>query len=54
MVTNVVSLHEADTVATAAKLFGRYGFRAIPVLGDDDRLKGVIPYRDIMLAQRLV
>ncbi len=54
MVANVVSLHEQDTIQAAAKLFGRYGFRAIPVLGDGETLKGVIPYRDIMLAQRLV
>lgn len=54
MVANVVSLHEQDTVGTAAKLFSRYGFRAIPIVDDREILKGVIPFRDLMLAQRLV
>jgi magnesium transporter len=54
MVTNVVALHEDDTVRTAAKLFSRYGFRALPIVGAGDVLKGVIPFRDLMLAQRLV
>ena len=54
MVANVVSLHEQDTVRTAAKLFSRYGFRAIPIVDDREILKGVIPFRDLMLAQRLV
>jgi CBS domain-containing protein len=54
MVANVVTLGEEDTVATASKLFSRYGFRAIPIVGEGDVLKGVIPYRDVVLAQRLV
>jgi magnesium transporter len=54
MVANVVSLHDQDTVGTAAKLFSRYGFRAIPIVDDREILKGVIPFRDLMLAQRLV
>jgi len=54
MVANVVTLGEEDTVATATKMFSRYGFRAIPIVGEDDILKGVIPYRDVVLAQKLV
>jgi CBS domain-containing protein len=55
MVTNVVSLSETETVADARKLFARYSFRAIPILGDGELLKGVILYRDIMqLSHRLV
>jgi magnesium transporter len=48
MVTNIVSLNETDTVADASKLFERYSFRAIPILGEGDVMKGAIPYRDIM------
>lgn len=48
MTTNIVSLGENDTVADASKLFARYSFRAIPILGEGDVLKGAIPYRDIM------
>jgi magnesium transporter len=54
MVANVVALREDDTVRTAAKLFNRYGFRALPIVGEGEVLKGVIPFRDLMLAQRLV
>ncbi|MGO9005863.1 MAG: magnesium transporter MgtE N-terminal domain-containing protein [Beijerinckiaceae bacterium] len=48
MVTNVVSLDENSTVADASKLFARYSFRAIPIIGEGEVMKGAIPYRDIM------
>jgi CBS domain-containing protein len=48
MVTNIVSLAENATVADASKLFARYSFRAIPIVGEDEVMKGAIPYRDIM------
>ena len=55
MVTNVVSLGETSTVADASKLFARYSFRAIPIIGEGDVMKGAIPYRDIMqLSHRFV
>jgi CBS domain-containing protein len=54
MVAKVVTLGIEDTVATAIKLFSRYGFRALPIVGENDVLKGVIPFRDVMLAQRLI
>ena len=48
MTTNFVSLSETDTVSAAYRLFARYSFRAIPVVGDGNIMKGAIPYRDIM------
>jgi CBS domain-containing protein len=55
MVTNVISLDETSTVADASKLFARYSFRAIPIVGDGEVMKGAIPYRDIMqLSHRFV
>jgi Mg/Co/Ni transporter MgtE len=48
MTANVVSLDENDTVAEASKLFARYSFRAIPIVGEGNVMKGAIPYRDIM------
>ena len=55
MTTNLVSLDEKDTIAAANKLFARYSFRAIPIVGEGGMLKGVIPYRDVMqLTHRLV
>jgi CBS domain-containing protein len=54
MIANVVTLGEEDTVAAAIKLFSRYGFRAIPIVGEGDILKGVIPFRDMVPAQRMI
>jgi CBS domain-containing protein/sporulation protein YlmC with PRC-barrel domain len=55
MVTNVISLGETETVADARKLFARYSFRAIPILGEGETLSGIVLYRDIMqLVHRLV
>lgn len=55
MVANVVTIDAEETVGQAAKLFARYGFRALPVTrGEDDHMTGVIPFRDLVLAQRLV
>jgi CBS domain-containing protein len=48
MVTNIVSLDETSTVADAAEMFKRYSFRAIPVLGEANVMRGAVLYRDIM------
>ncbi len=55
MTTNLVTLDENETVSDAYKLFARYSFRAIPILGEGAVFKGAIPYRDIMqLSHRMV
>jgi CBS domain-containing protein len=48
MSTNVVWLKANDPVKEASRLFKRYSFRAIPIVDDDERMVGVIPYRDII------
>ncbi len=48
MVENVISLQTESTLKEAAREFSRYGFRAIPVVDDEDHLVGAIPYRDVM------
>jgi magnesium transporter len=48
MVENVISLKADCTMKEASNAFVRYGFRALPVTDDDDRLQGVVPYRDVM------
>ncbi len=37
-----------STLKEASAEFERYSFRALPVTDDDDRLVGVIKYRDVM------
>jgi CBS domain-containing protein len=48
MVDHVIALKPGSTLKEASDLFARYDFRALPVTGEDDRILGVIPYRDVM------
>jgi Mg/Co/Ni transporter MgtE len=48
MVENVISLKCDSTMKEAAAAFLRYGFRALPVVDDNNVLQGVVPYRDVM------
>ena len=48
MVENVISLPTGSTLKEGAQEFARYGFRALPVVDEENRLVGVIPYRDVM------
>jgi len=48
MVDNIVTLKPESTLKEASGMFKRYGFRAIPVTDENDKLLGVVPYRDVM------
>ncbi len=48
MVENVISLKCDCPMKEAASAFLRYGFRALPVVDENERLQGVVPYRDVM------
>jgi magnesium transporter len=48
MVENVISLNTESTLKEAAQSFARYDFRALPVIDENNRLAGIIPYRDVM------
>jgi Mg/Co/Ni transporter MgtE len=48
MAENVISLQTGSTLKEAAQEFGRYGFRALPVIDEENHLVGAIPYRDVM------
>jgi CBS domain-containing protein len=48
MTENVITLNAGSTLKEASQEFERYSFRAMPVTDDDNRLIGVIPYRDVM------
>ncbi len=48
MVENVITLSTGSTLKEGAKEFARYGFRALPVVDEENHLTGVIPYRDVM------
>jgi CBS domain-containing protein/sporulation protein YlmC with PRC-barrel domain len=48
MTTLVISVKPKSTLKEASDLFERYEFRAIPVVDDNDKIVGVLPYRDVM------
>jgi Mg/Co/Ni transporter MgtE len=48
MIDNVVSLDHDDTLRKASEQFARYNFRALPITDADNRILGVVTYRDIM------
>jgi magnesium transporter len=48
MVENVISLDSDSTLKEATEMFNRYNFRALPITDDNDKILGVITYRDVM------
>ena len=49
MSDNVVSIAPDEPASLAARLFFRYNIGAIPVCGEDGRLRGIITDRDVVL-----
>lgn len=48
MTTRLITAKIDDEAEDLADLFGKYGFRAIPVLDDEGRIKGVIRFKALM------
>ncbi len=48
MLRNVVSLKTTSTLKEASLIFSRYGFRALPVVDNNGKLVGAVPFRDVM------
>jgi magnesium transporter len=48
MVTGIISLNPESTLKEASAMFTRYSFRAIPVTDENDKIDGVVLYRDVM------
>lgn len=48
MIPNVVTLSVGSTLKDAYAMFTHYDFRALPVVGKENELLGVVPYRDVM------
>jgi Mg/Co/Ni transporter MgtE len=48
MTIDVISLNPESTLSEASEMFSRYSFRSIPIIDDQDKILGVVPYRDIM------
>ncbi|MBI5571991.1 MAG: magnesium transporter [Desulfomonile tiedjei] len=48
MTTRVISTQLDDDASHVADLFAKYGFRAIPVLDEDNRIHGVVRFKALM------
>jgi len=48
MTTRVISTQLDDDASHVANLFAKYGFRAIPVLDDENRIQGVVRFKALM------
>ena len=48
MTTRLVTAKIDEESEELADMFGKYGFRAIPVVDDDDRIKGVIRFKALL------
>ena len=48
MVENVINLRCDCTMKAASSAFLRYGFRALPVVDENEVLQAVVPYREII------
>jgi len=48
MVENPITLNPGDTLKEAAEMFTRYDFRALPITDDQEKLLGVVSYRDVI------
>ncbi len=48
MTTRVVTAKIDEEAEDLADTFGKYGFRAIPVVDDENRIKGVIRFKTLM------
>ncbi|MBF0360227.1 MAG: CBS domain-containing protein [Oligoflexia bacterium] len=48
MITDLITFSTQDTLKTAYDNFNRYGYRAIPLVDDNQKIIGVIPYRDVI------
>jgi magnesium transporter len=48
MTENVISLDEESNLKESSAMFTRYGFTAIPITNEFDKILGVVTFRDIM------
>ena len=48
MTEDVIALDADSTLKEASKLFARYNSRALPVIDAENKIVGVVPYRDIV------
>jgi magnesium transporter len=53
MVPIVATLKPTSTLREASAMFTRYGYRALPILDENRKMLGVVPFRDMMSLKHL-
>ena len=48
MIERTITVNPENTLKEAHEMFARYNFRAIPVVDENDKMLGVLPYRDVV------
>ncbi len=48
MTDNVIALDEDSNLKEGSAMFTRYGFRAIPIINESEKIIGVVTFRDMM------
>ncbi len=48
MIDQIITLTAKSTLREAYAIFRRYGFKALPIVDDQEKMLGVVPDRDIM------
>jgi Mg/Co/Ni transporter MgtE len=47
-IARVITLNPQNTLKEAHEMFAKYSLRALPVVDEEDRMVGVLPYRDVI------
>jgi CBS domain-containing protein len=53
MTTHIIHLDANSTLREASQMFARYGFRALPIMDEQNHVLGVVTYRDVMNLKHL-
>jgi len=48
MVGRVIGLNPQNTLKEAHERFAKYNLRALPVVDEENRMLGILPYRDVI------
>jgi Mg/Co/Ni transporter MgtE len=44
----VIVLNPQNSLKEAHEMFAKYNLRALPIVDDEDRMLGILPYRDVI------
>ncbi len=48
MISNVIKLNPQNSLKEAHEMFVRYNLHTLPVIDENERMRGVLPHRDVV------